>query len=168
MKRKLTIILCAVIAAVLCVALFLAVWFGPRASLKRELSISIPKNAKIVNYDIGLWRIGFELPKWKIKLDPEQYSVFKEAIISSMSGRPSYRFFDDVYDDEEDAEKRWMRTLFEETNGFDGFYDKENEFQWSANVLRGREPWLINSLTFIHAVATLSEDGYYYVSIVVM
>ena len=48
MKRKSTIIICAVAATVIAAALFSAIWFGPKASLKRELNISVPKNAKIV------------------------------------------------------------------------------------------------------------------------
>ena len=34
--------------------------------------------------------------------------------------------------------------------------------------MRGKEPPHIKSLTYIHAVATLGDDGYYYVSIVLM
>lgn len=168
MKRKSTIIICAVAATVIAAALFSAIWFGPKASLKRELNISVPKNAKIVKYDIGFWIIGFELSGWKIKLDPDQYPAFKEELLNSLSEHPSYSFFNDVYDDEADWEKQDLRDLYENTNGFSGFYNKEDEFQWSAYAFRGREPWLINSITRIHAVATLSDDGYYYVSIRVM
>lgn len=168
MKRKHAVIVCVIGAIVLAAALFCAIRLGPKASLKRELNISIPENAEIVKYDVGFWTIGYELSKWKIRLGADQYPEFKEALINSLKGLGTeYKYFDDV-SDEEDGEQRYLKRLYEETNGFSGFYDKESEFLWSAYALRGKEPPLIKSMTYIHAVATLGDDGYYYVSIVVM
>lgn len=168
MKRKAVVIICVIAAIVLAAVLSWAIRLGPKASLKRELNISIPENAEIVKYDVGFWRIGYELPNWKIKLGPEEYPEFRDELIISLKGLGTeYKYFDDV-SDEEDGEQRYLKRLYEETNGFSGFYDKESEFLWSAYALRGKEPPLIKSMTYIHAVATLGDDGFYYVSIVVM
>ena len=120
MKRKRTFIICAAAALLIAAMLFSAVRFGPKPSLKRELNISIPENAEIVKYDVGFWTLGLELPRWKIKLDPEQYTAYKEELLNSLSEHSDYKYFDDVYDSDDDYDKHLLRTLYEKTNGFRG------------------------------------------------